>query len=47
MYFGCLEDYPDYWTQGESLDELRENLAELFRDFNSGEIKLGDLSGTK
>jgi hypothetical protein len=38
MFLGYLEDYPDYWTQGESLDELRENLEELFRDFGSGEL---------
>lgn len=39
MYFGYLEDYPDYWTQAESLDELRENLADLFRDFTGGDVQ--------
>ncbi len=38
MFLGYLEEYPDYWTQGESMDELRDNLADLFRDFNSGEL---------
>ena len=38
MFVGYLEEYPDYWTQGESLDELRENLTELFHDVNSGEL---------
>lgn len=38
MFLGYLEDYPDYWTQGESLNELRENLADLFRDFASGDL---------
>ena len=38
MFLGYLEEYPDYWTQGESLEELRENLAELFRDFSSGDL---------
>jgi predicted RNase H-like HicB family nuclease len=33
MFLGYLEDYPDYWTQGESLDDLKENLVDLFRDF--------------
>ncbi|HZK82874.1 MAG TPA: type II toxin-antitoxin system HicB family antitoxin [Humisphaera sp.] len=38
MFLGYLEEYPDCWTQGESLDELRENLADLFRDFHSGDL---------
>jgi len=38
MFLGYLEEYPDYWTQGESLYELKENLADLYRDFNSGEL---------
>jgi predicted RNase H-like HicB family nuclease len=40
-YLGYLEEYPDYWSQGESLDELKQNLTDLFRDFNSGEITIG------
>lgn len=23
-WLGYLEEYPDYWTQGESLDDLRD-----------------------
>ncbi|HEX4125724.1 MAG TPA: hypothetical protein VHY37_13440 [Tepidisphaeraceae bacterium] len=38
MFVGYLEEYPDYWTQGGSLDELKENLADLFRDIASGEL---------
>jgi predicted RNase H-like HicB family nuclease len=41
MFLGYLEEYPDYWTQAESLEELRENFAELFRDRS----KLGSSSG--
>lgn len=37
-WLGYLEEYPDYWTQGLTLDELRENLRELYRDLTSGEI---------
>jgi predicted RNase H-like HicB family nuclease len=29
MWVGWLEEYPDYKTQGSSLEELRENLKEL------------------
>jgi hypothetical protein len=38
MFLGYLEEYPDYWTQGPTLDELKENLANLFRDLNGGNI---------
>jgi len=31
-WLGYLEDFPDYWTQGESLDDLKENLRDLCRD---------------
>lgn len=33
MYLGYLNAYPDHWTQGESLAELRENLADLYGMF--------------
>ena len=28
-WLGCLQDYPDYWTQGETLDDLR-NTCKIF-----------------
>jgi len=34
-FLGYLQDYPDYWSQAESLGERKENLADLFRDINS------------
>ncbi len=37
-WLGYLEEFPDYWTQAESLDELKENLLDLHKDLNSGEI---------
>ena len=37
-WLGYFEDYPDYQTQGESLEELRQMLRDLFRDLTSGEI---------
>jgi hypothetical protein len=27
--------YPDYMTQGTSLDDLKEHLLDLFKDFSS------------
>ena len=46
-WLGYLEDYPDYWTQGKTLADLKEHLRDLFRDLTSGEIagirKVGEL----
>ena len=38
MWLGHLEDYPDYITQGESLEELQENLKDIFDDLTGGHI---------
>ena len=36
--FGYFVEYPDYWTQGESLDDLKEHLVDLYHDLTSGQI---------
>ena len=38
FWLGYFEQFPDYWTQGESLEDLREHLRSLFEDLTSGEI---------
>ena len=38
MWLGYLEEYPDYWTQGESPEDLRENLKDIFQEVSSGSI---------
>jgi predicted RNase H-like HicB family nuclease len=38
MWLGYFEEFPDYLTQGETLEELQENLRDLYRDLLSGEI---------
>jgi predicted RNase H-like HicB family nuclease len=38
MWLGHLEDYPDYHTQGESLEDLQEHLKDLLQDLTSGVI---------
>ena len=47
MFIGWFEEYPDYRTQGESLEELKENLLDIYSDLNSGHIpcvhKVGEL----
>ena len=38
MWLGYIEEYADYMTQGQSLEELEESLRDLYRDLTSGEI---------
>jgi len=38
MWIGYLEEYPDYMTQGETLEELKGNLADIYKELNSGNI---------
>jgi predicted RNase H-like HicB family nuclease len=37
-WVGYFDEYPDYWTQGESLEDLQAHLKDLFRDLTGGEI---------
>lgn len=37
-FLGFLNDYPDHWTQGEDLDDLREHLRDLYQMFSSESI---------
>lgn len=38
MWLGYLEEFPDYWTQGTSLEDLSDHLKDLYLDLNSGVI---------
>ena len=46
-WLGYIQEYPDYWSQGESLDDLKEHLKDLYEDLTSGVIsgirKVGEL----
>ena len=48
MWLGYLQEYPDYWTQGGSLEELQENLLDIYSDITTGYIpsvrKVGELT---
>ena len=33
---GYLNEYPDHWTQGENLNDLKEHLIDLHREFSDG-----------
>jgi len=41
-YIGHIQEYPAYESQGSSLDELRENLIEIFNDINNGWVPDAD-----
>jgi predicted RNase H-like HicB family nuclease len=36
-YLGYLNSHPDHWTQGESIDDLKEHLRDLFQLFAADE----------
>jgi hypothetical protein len=38
VWLGYFEQFPDYLTQAQTLEELQENLRDLHRDLTSGEI---------
>ena len=37
-FLGFLTEYPDYWTQGTSKEDLLDHLRDLLTDVESGEI---------
>ena len=39
MWLGYLEEYPDYWTQGETEAELKENLLDIYQELTGGNIQ--------
>ncbi len=38
MWLGYLQEFPDYWTQGETREKLEENLRDIYRELTSGAI---------
>ncbi|BCU11630.1 MULTISPECIES: type II toxin-antitoxin system HicB family antitoxin [Microcystis] len=38
MFLGYLNEFPDHWTQGVDLEELIENLVDLYKTFTTEEI---------
>ena len=37
-WLGYLEEFPDYWTQGETLDDLKAHLRDLYADLTDGDL---------
>ena len=46
-FLGYLNAYPDHWTQGDDLEDLKEQLLDLFREFSKEDFpgirKVGEL----
>lgn len=38
FWLGHLEEFPDYVTQGESLEDLQDHLRDLHTDLSGGQI---------
>ena len=37
-WLGYVQDYPDYWTQGDTLNDLCHRLRDLYSDITSGAL---------
>jgi predicted RNase H-like HicB family nuclease len=35
-YVGHIQEYPEYESQGKTLDELKENLLDIYNDIKQG-----------
>jgi hypothetical protein len=48
LWIGWLEEYPDYRSQGVSLEELKENLKDIYSDLTTGKVpyarRVGELA---
>lgn len=36
FWLGYIYEYPDYMAQGETLEELKETLKDIYRDLKGG-----------
>ena len=37
-YLGYLNDYPDHWTQGDNIKDLKDHLRDLHETFSAEDI---------
>ena len=38
IWLGYIEEFPDYWTQGPTPEELQDNLRDIYTEVTGGEI---------
>ena len=37
-FLGYLNEYPDHWTQGDDLDDLKAHLRDLYHEFATDDL---------
>ena len=46
-FLGYLNAYPDHWTQGDDLNDLKDHLLDLYQEFSRDDLpgirKIGEL----
>ena len=40
FYVGCLDDYPEHPTQGETLEDFEENLLDIYNMIQDGTLEV-------
>jgi predicted RNase H-like HicB family nuclease len=40
-FVGHVQEYPEYESQGETLEELKDNLIEIYHDIANGLVYVG------
>ena len=38
QWLGYFEEFPDYWTQGDDIEDLKNHLKDLYQDLASGVV---------
>lgn len=38
MYLGYLNEFPDHWTQGDDLEDLKAHLLDLYQEFSKEDL---------
>ena len=38
MFIGWMEEFPDYRSQGATLEELKQNLLDIYKDLSADHI---------
>jgi len=37
-FLGYLNDYPEHWTQGDDLEDLKAHLRDLYQEFTTYDL---------
>jgi len=45
FFVGYLDDYPEYPTQGDSLEDFEKNLLDIFEMINDGTLEVSQKHG--